>query len=129
WTAAGGLVGIGVLPFYDSAMARGVSDDGSVVVGTANVAGGSQAIVWRGGTLTGLGFPGGVRSAAAGVSGSGGAVAASGDTGDGFTHAFQWTQALGYVDLGMLPGGMYAEATAISRDGSAGVGNGGAGLG
>ena len=102
WTQATGFISIG------PGIARGVSADGSVVVG-----GGTHGFRWT--QETGQQPMGGV---AWGVSADGSVVV-------GFSsgEAFRWTQATGLVGLGDLPGGeFYSSARVVSADGTVVVG-------
>lgn len=136
WTAAGGMIGMGVLPEFLLTIARGVSDDGSVVVGFAPTVTGTEAFRWTSdggyvklGQLPGWGggqggIPGEPESIALGVSGNG-AVVVGYDTTDVGTEAYRWESGLGLVSLGDLPGGaVYSNARAASYDGSMIVGTG-----
>ncbi len=128
WTASGGMIG-----GLGNIGARGVSADGSVVVGVGRsaLALGPEATRWTssGGTV-GLGtlpgtFPGRYRSSAADVSADGSVVVGESLTGIGNTRAFRWTSGGGMVDLGVLPGGSIStssRAYAVSADGSVVVG-------
>jgi probable HAF family extracellular repeat protein len=126
WTQATGMVGLGDLPGGSfQSDARGVSADGSVVVGYGNSGTGFQAFRWTQATgMVGLGYlPGGSFSSAAdGVSADGSVVVGYGNSGTGF-QAFRWTQATGMVGLGYLPGGESSGASAVSADGSVVVGH------
>lgn len=132
WTAAGGMEGLGDLPFgaYQS-IARSVSDDGSVVVGEGrSQASGSnnEAFLWTaGGGMVGLGglIPGAgaaVSSEALGVSSDGSVIVGRAVSTNGI-EAFRWTADGGMVGLGDLPGhDFFSEATDVSADGSVVVG-------
>jgi probable HAF family extracellular repeat protein len=131
WTSSG-AVPISTLP----SDARGISGDGSVLVG-----GNSsrtpppppftlllEAFRWTSAAgMVGLGdLPGGgaLRSQANAVSADGSVIVGYG-TSDFGTEAFRWTSALGMVGLGDLPGGIFqSEALAVSADGSIIVGRG-----
>ncbi len=105
--------------------AFGVSADGSVVVGSVPTARVNEAVQWRDGTFSRLGYlPGGS------AYGSANDVSHDGRVIVGYSHsqegieAFRWTEATGMVGLGDLPGGhVYGSATAVSADGSIVVGN------
>jgi probable HAF family extracellular repeat protein len=129
---AASFQGLGDLPggsFYSGA--RGVSADGSVVVGTGNSANGCfggcwEAFRWTQATgMVGLGdLPGDVFSSeASAVSADGSVVVGQSKSASG-SEAFRWTQATGMVGLGDLPGGsFYSGASGVSADGSVVVGN------
>ena len=116
WTAATGMVALGVPPGTVRTSGQGVSGDGLVVVGVASPsAGSSQAFRW---------------SATSGMVGMGNqpsdAVAASLDgsviVGTSGPEAYRWTAATGMVGLGFLFGGSNANAHDVSADGSVIVG-------
>jgi probable HAF family extracellular repeat protein len=104
-------------------VARGVSADGSVVVGWAwNAAGQVHAFRWtaaRG--MQDLGTLGGDWSEATGVSADGSVVVGVARNAAGQHRAFRWTAARGMQDLGTL-GGNWSEAHGVSADGSVVVG-------
>ena len=107
--------GIGELAGGDAySNARGVSADGSFVVGFSYSASGKEAILWSNGTgLVGLG----ANTSATGVSSDGKAVAGSwGST------AARWTEGSGWVSIGTLSGYSGSHATDISDDGNVVVG-------
>lgn len=127
-----GLVTLGDLPdgsFYSEA--KGISGDGSVVVGVSDHAGWAEAFRWSGGAMTGLGYlPGGAGASDAN------AISADGETIVGTSYsplgpqAFRWTSATGMVGLGDLAGGQFlSNAMAVSADGSVIVGNGSSAFG
>ena len=113
WTAATGMVDLGVLPSavvhtsVGGAITRDALGD-LVAVGGAGGTGGIEAFRWTAaGGLVGLGYvPGqaGGLCVATAVTGDGEAIAGACDVGSG-RHAFLWTSASGMVDLGDLPGG------------------------
>jgi probable HAF family extracellular repeat protein len=127
WTSAGGMQNIGTLPgFEGQTIARGVSGDGSVVVGDSGAAGG----VWRAfhwsetAGMQHLGvLPGRFHSFAHGVNDDGSVVVGnSSEYGAVNDRAFRWTSAGGMQNLGTLPGGSESFAFAVSGDGTAVVG-------
>lgn len=128
WTAETGMVGLGDLPggIFNS-VARDVSSDGSIVVGSSRYGFTSEAFRWTESEgMVGLGdLPGGgFLSAALGISDDGSTIVGSGVSALG-SEAFRWTQAEGMIGLGDLPGGLFAsEARAVSADGSIIVGSG-----
>ena len=131
WTAAEGLVGLGLLSNdgdFQHGAAADVSTDGQVIVGESSSSNGSsEAFRWTQATgMIGLGdLPGGdFRSAATGISDDGSVIAGVGHSESG-SEAFRWTPDMGMVGLGDLPGGFYGSgANAISSDGKAVVGSG-----
>jgi probable HAF family extracellular repeat protein len=112
-----------------SSGARGVSADGSVVVGWAlNAAGQYRAFRWTAaGGMQDLGTLGGDSSWAWGVSADGSVVVGKAWNAARDRRAFRWTAARGMQDLG-TPSGDWGEAFGVSADGSVVVGwaNGGA---
>jgi probable HAF family extracellular repeat protein len=124
WTSGGDPVRLGTLFGYHST-ARGVSSDGSVVVGMARSQFAERAFKWTSASgMTDLGTLGTpwpqARSNARACSGDGSVVVgeSSGLSGD---RAFRWTPAGGMVDLGTL-GGTNSSATGTSFDGGVVVG-------
>ena len=103
------FTGLGDLPggvFKSSA--RGVSSDGSVVVGSGSSASGSEAYRWTsGGGMVGLGeLPGGsFINDAFGVSSDGSVIVGRSNSNPGQQEAFRWTSGGGMVGLGDLDGG------------------------
>lgn len=103
--------------------ARGVSADGSVVVGwTYNSEGHARAFRWsETDGMVELGTLGGLESIALGVSADGNVIVGRAADTLGQSRAFRWTQADGMIDLGTL-GGTSSEAYSASSDGSVIVG-------
>jgi probable HAF family extracellular repeat protein len=113
WTPAAGVTLLGDLPGGVSgapfAFGRGISADGSVLVGIGESDGGIEA--WRldraganvfqalGSLVTGENFD----SRAFGVSADGSVVVGTSLAGDGVFLAFRWTAETGMVPLGFLP--------------------------
>jgi probable HAF family extracellular repeat protein len=127
---AGNFIPLGDLPGGDfSSEAYGVSADGSVVVGVANVScdpnAAAEAFHWTAATgMVGLGdlLGGGGVSVAEGVSANGEVVVGWSQTAMG-TEAFRWTVGTGMVGLGGLPGvDLASGASSASDDGSVIVG-------
>src|SRR5215813_9710210 len=127
WTAAGGMVNMGVLPGgHYSSWAGGVSADGSVIIGASDSAGGYRAFRWTAsGGMVDLGMPpdgGGAGEAqnsyGHGVSGDG--QVAVGMT-DPITDGFRWSSAAMF-SLGTL-GGSYSDTYAANFDGTVLVGD------
>jgi probable HAF family extracellular repeat protein len=138
WTAGGGLVGLGDLPgepYFSGAF--GISDDGTVVVGSGNAVlspsdtiTSAEAFRWTAaGGMVGLGHLPGENfvSVPEAVSADGSVVVGygNGDFGDTGAEAFRWTSGGGMVGLGDLPGGIFSSAALdVSADGSVVVGVG-----
>ena len=117
--------------------AKGVSDDGSVVVGFGRNVAGDEAFIWtQSAGMVGLGdlSGGGFGSMAMGVSGDGSTVVGFGTSGSvgalrwtpiagsvsSGTEASRWTQPVGISGLGSAVSGSYA--LGVSQDGSVVVG-------
>lgn len=102
--------------------ARGVSADGSVVVGSAiNTNGQLRAFRWTNGIMQDLGTLGGSLSEAWDVSQEGSVVVGYSYNAVGHPRAFRWTKATGMLDLGTLEGSE-SWARGVSADGSVVVG-------
>lgn len=113
--------GLGDLPDGDYySIARGVSADGSVVVGWSPY----QGFRWTpGGGIEGLGYLTYVpMSGAAAVSGDGKVVIGSAAVSMSFEKAYRWTVATGMVSLPFLSGGFDSIAYGVNHDGTAIVG-------
>lgn len=129
WTS-GGSVGLGYASGCYASTAVGISDDKTKIamncVRTAD--NGTQAAIWVSAAISLLPLVGGaVWSQAFAISGDGTTVVGllafgplSSPTG---YHAFRWTLAGGMVDLGVLAGGDFTQAQAVSHDGSIIVGS------
>lgn len=147
WTSQDGAVSLGTLPGQPHSWAWGVSNDGSVVVGSSGSTApygspygsktvdhsAGQAFRWTSaGGMVGLGcLPGDTYSQGCGVSGDGSVVVGYSYRGPavwlpglGGTQAFRWTEAGGMVGLGYLPGGTSSRAFGVSADGGTVVGTG-----
>jgi probable HAF family extracellular repeat protein len=119
------LIWLGTLPGGYGSVARGVSADGSVVVGSArNAAELLRAFRWTtSGGIQDLGTLGGDSSWALGVSADGSVVVGSAQNAAGRWRAFRWTAAGGMEDLNttyaslLTDGSVLGEAYAISSDG------------
>jgi probable HAF family extracellular repeat protein len=129
WTTGGGYQILPVVAGTNTfGTAAGISDSGAVVVGTSGTGGLARAFRWDSaapGTSTNLGvLPLQSSSGAMAVSGNGAVVVgASGN------RAFRWTSAGGMVDLGSLPGQVWAMGEGVNTDGSVIVGRFNNGLG
>jgi probable HAF family extracellular repeat protein len=128
WTEQAGMQELGPLPGGCYSWARGISDDGTVVVGygeSPNASSGGvlayhEAFLWReNGGMSFLGdLPGGwFASEAHAVSADGSVVVGASESGDG-VRAFRWTERDGMCSLGILEGTGRSEAWAVSEDGS-----------
>lgn len=128
WTVAGGLLSLGALPGGWWSQARGVSGDGSVVVGLGNAAVDQSGQTWqrafRWTASTGMQSLGSLTlsngSEACATNHNGSVV-----VGMSSSEAFRWTNASGMTGLGLLPGASSSTATAVSADGGTIVGNSG----
>jgi probable HAF family extracellular repeat protein len=123
WTAGGGMQDLGTLGGLE-AFAKGVSANGSVVVGWASNAGGwTRAFRWTAtGGMQDLGTLGGTSASAWGVSADGSVVVGWAINAGGQLRAFRWTAAGGMQDLRTL-GGNGSAAHAVSADGGVVVGD------
>lgn len=130
WTSPTTVQSIGTLGTDTYSDARGVSTDGSVIVGTSanfDIVNSNRAFRWTsdggsGGTMTSLGvLPSGTISIANSVSGDGNVVAGWGYV-NNVERAFRWTQARGMHDLGVVAGFDSANAQGVSANGSTIVG-------
>jgi probable HAF family extracellular repeat protein len=117
--------GIGDLPGGSVySVARGISADGSTVVGQSNSAAGPEAFRWvKGGGIEGLGdLPGGTfASEATAASADGSTIVGSGDDGElpWSFNAFRWTEESGVVALPDFFDGRFAsDAEDVTADGS-----------
>jgi len=117
----------GTLTEVAPGFAKGVSADGSIVVGgTSNP---NEAFLWTAADgVTGLGYlPGGSSgfSIAVRISANGQVVVGESTNATSDTEAFRWTESGGMVGLGDLPGGeFYSEVWDVTADGSIVVGQG-----
>ena len=122
WTAASGMQDIGA---GSGSAARGVSADGSVVVGAFDPGTTwSRAFRWTATTgIQNLGTLGNLRSNsfAYAVSSDGSVVVGQSDLVNGMSHAFRWTAQYGMVDLGSIDGS-FTQALAVNATGSVVVG-------
>jgi probable HAF family extracellular repeat protein len=126
------MTGLGALPggaFFDS-LGRGVSGDGSVVVGESTSSNsGNEAFRWQENNdppMIGLGdLPGGNYASFARAASYDGAVIVGFSESALGTEAFRWTAVDGMVGLGDLPGGTFGStANDVSWDGVTIVGVG-----
>jgi probable HAF family extracellular repeat protein len=140
WSQEEDIVGLGFLPPPEGlpdSEAKGISADGTVVVGKAKTTNGKEAFIWTlADGMVSLGdLPGGkLDSEARAVSADGSVVVgkATGDDGTGKNQkeAFIWDAVMGMRVLGDLAGGKYeAEAKAVSANGLVVVGKSASGFG
>jgi T5SS/PEP-CTERM-associated repeat protein/probable HAF family extracellular repeat protein len=132
WTEEGGMVDIGNLnppsPIFEyETNARGVSSDGSVIVGWGhNEDGDREAFRWsHSGGISGLGFLSNEwkYSQAFAVSGDGEIIVGESENDDEVIVAVRWIGTGTMTALGHLPGAEYTGANGISNDGSTIVGS------
>src|SRR5262249_42514759 len=126
WDAASGMVDLGSV-YGRSSRANAISADGSTIVGwDAHTTGYWMGAVWQNGKERLLGAEGFVGEARA-VNSNGTIIVGTGyPNSDG--HAYRWSAAAGFTDLGILPGfNARAYAHALSEDGSVIVGHSGFG--
>jgi len=123
WTVASGVQDLGRLPGGSDSWARGVSSDGSVVVGGAEIASRDvRTFRWTASSgMVDIGSLGGDYSVANAVSADGSVVVGGAKNAAKRYHAFRWTATGGIQDLGTL-GGTESEALGVSADGSVVVG-------
>ena len=113
WSALDGIVSLGFLPGDTNSEAKGVSEDGSVIVGGAKVPGGKEAFIWAlvddmvsigdivGGTV------GGTLDSEARDTSADGSVVVRKAYSDLEKEAFIWDPVFGMRVLENLPGGKY----------------------
>ena len=128
WTHETGIVGLGDFAgsSFNSA-ARGVSSDGSTLVGFGTTSTGAHAFRWTQSTgLVDLGGLGGTFyfSYANAVSSDGNIVVGRSTGSSGGNYGFKWTAGAGMATLNRIAGGSsaFGEALAVSADGSVVVG-------
>lgn len=121
WTDSGGMIDLGVLPGGTASYAYGVNNDGSVIVGstTFGAVEEQRASIWRNGGVEQLpALVGQQRATAVSVSADG-MFAVGRSDGPSGQRAVRWnTSELSVQDLGLAPGGSYAEGYTISGDGA-----------
>ena len=124
WTEAGGTELLGILPGGNVSSAYGISDDGAVVVGYSDTAGGNEAFRWTAaGGMVGLGdLAGGSVSSFARATDSAGDAVVGWSRSDLGQEVFLWTADAGMTGLGMLPGRNTAFATSVADGGRVVVG-------
>ncbi|CAG0993371.1 hypothetical protein PHYC_02422 [Phycisphaerales bacterium] len=124
WSPSGGFESLGRLPGAEYSTARGVSGNGSVVVGLNEYGSGGLAFRWtQAEGMTSLGFtrPGHFFSEATAVSLDGVTIVGI-SFGASTSDAFAWTSATGMMILPGLPGTTTADARGVNFDGSIVVG-------
>ncbi|MCX8086322.1 MAG: autotransporter domain-containing protein [Rhodocyclaceae bacterium] len=118
WTESGGLVTLGI---PGNSAARGVSNNGSVIVGTSY---GSplRAFVWNNGSISYITVDG--SDVYGNAVSSNGSVVVGGvyNSGSNTGYAYRWTSSGGLENLGKLTGDAEAVATAVNSNGSVVVG-------
>ena len=125
WTASTGFLDLGDLPGGTTfSMARGMSADGSVIVGSSgSTAAGTrdEAFRWTAATgMVALGdlAGGNYTSTATSVSADGSVIVGYSNQTLGY-EAFRWTQSTGLSGLGDIPGGFFnSQAYKVSSDGN-----------
>ena len=124
--SAGTFQALGIATGADTSLANGVSEDGSVVVGTNNK---TSQTPWRGFRWTQAGgqqlivHPNGSLSNAIDVSADGNVVVGGANGSDTpYGEAYRWTTSGGMALLGMIPGGFFNGANGVSDDGATVVG-------
>lgn len=125
WTSTGGQENLGSLLGGDNSSINGLSADGKVLVGSANLTAGGSNRAFRWTQATGaqnLGTLGGNQSSATAVTSDGNTVVGWSYNAATYQRAFRWTQASGMQDLGSLNGGHTAVAIDVSGNGSVIVG-------
>ena len=126
WLITGNPLGLGILPGYASSNARGISGDGSTVVGYSSISGTlhQQAFRWTSSAgMVGLGVvPGDILSSAYAANRDGSVIVGYSATANR-DQAMRWTASTGMVSLGFLPGGTNSNATGVSADGLVIVGD------
>lgn len=132
WTAATGMVSLGNYQVpagtYVTQGVTAMSSSGDTIVGAATYSGTQYGFMWTNGTFRTLGIYGsGSYAVARGVSGNGLRAVGDSSTSSGL-RAVRWdvttpTGGISPVSLGILPGGIYSSATAISLDGQTIVGH------
>lgn len=120
WTVSGGMEGLGWISEPPdpgvSAMAKGVSADGSIICGYESEAGGIVRRAFRWTEVEGM-VPLDFAEALA-ISADGSAIAGQKSR----SESVRWTEQEGIVELGLLPGKTFSRAIDISADGSIVVG-------
>jgi probable HAF family extracellular repeat protein len=128
WTASTGSQDLGSLPGGSSSSANSVSANGSIVVGSATDATTFHSFRWT--TATGIqalpnaaGFD--YSLGASGISADGSVIVGTNGNKGGaanIDHAYRYTDADGYQDLGVQPGFTRSVARAVSGDGQTVIG-------
>ena len=120
WTQGGGMVALGGLSGANSSQAKGVSDDGEIVVGVSNFSGGGpgpfggshqEAFRWTqtsGFVALGDLAGGNSNSDAYDISGDGEVIVGTAKNASSQWEAFRWTESGGMVGLGLANSYAYA---------------------
>ena len=122
WVRGSGKQNLGFLPATTTSFARGISGDGSMVVGGSYNSTEGRAFRWSAtGGMESLGiFSGDTYSDASRISSDGAfVVGASGNS------AFRWSAASGLQNLGLLSGAASSYAHGVNADGTVVVGDSG----
>lgn len=130
WNRNSGLQSLGFASQSPKSLAKGVSADGSTIVGDSyNQEGWNQGFRWTATTgMVTLGIPSGsVETRVSGISANGqftfGSTLAPGDGGLLYSQAMRWTEATGFENLGYLSGwGRESTITGSSEGGDVLVG-------
>jgi probable HAF family extracellular repeat protein len=139
WSGPGTYQRLGYLsvagqPPHNRSSGRGISGDGTIVVGESHADQTAFGQAWRwtqSGGMQGLGFTreGHIYSEANGISRDGNVIVGMSQSGSGATDAFAWTQAAGMRILPLLPGATSGWAFAANHNASMIVGlSGGIGV-
>jgi len=120
WSAGGGMLDLGVLPFTGNSRAQAINGKG-VVTGFSEGVPSTPPLAFRwrlGDGMTALGaLAPGIDGASAGAAlNDGGLIAGAANTASLDTHAFAWTPSRGLVDIDTL-GSIYSESIAVSARG------------
>jgi probable HAF family extracellular repeat protein len=117
-------IDLGVLPRGTMSYSTGISNDGNVIVGTADYWGFSRAFRWTHDLgLHELGtLPTGATSNATGVNATGEIVVGSADTNLG-QRAFRWSASEGMINLGVPAGYTASNAVGVSGCGNVVIGH------
>ncbi|MBS1721957.1 MAG: hypothetical protein JSS66_03000 [Armatimonadetes bacterium] len=118
WTSQTGVIDLGTAPQDLQSFGYSVNANGSVVVGKSGV----QAMRWS--ATEGMIHLSNAISQSLDVNANGSVV-----VGDEADWAFRWTAEAGLHSLGVLPGGAFSDAYAVSADGNSVVGGSDSALG
>jgi len=120
WTHKSGMVDLGTLPGGTFSLAAALNPRG-LIVGWSDYqgsAGQTDAVMWdTHGKIYDLGKLQGAEAAIAGAINARDQVVGYSSFGGQVLHAFRWTKAEGFLDLGLLPGGILSAALSINDSG------------